>query len=171
MAFTFYTKDQTDTLLADYLTSASASATYLTSATASATYLPKSGGTITGDLEVQGRIIGGTSISNFEDDLFVVNDSAGASLTLTLGTYLCWIIAGENIFNLGFLMVLVREKTFSPIFTIYDSGTKYSCQLAYDIVNQKVFVYKWTETAGEVTLTPYTDTFSTTMTICFRKIT
>lgn len=50
MAFTFYTKDQIDTLLADYLTSASASATYLTSATASATYLPKSGGTLSGQV-------------------------------------------------------------------------------------------------------------------------
>lgn len=50
MAFTFYTKDQTDTLLADYLTSASASATYLTSATAGATYLPKSGGTLSGQV-------------------------------------------------------------------------------------------------------------------------
>ena len=50
MAFTFYTKDQTDTLLADYLTSASASATYLTSATASATYLSKSGGTLSGQV-------------------------------------------------------------------------------------------------------------------------
>lgn len=50
MAFTFYSKDQTDTLLADYLTLASASATYLTSAAASATYLPKSGGTLSGQV-------------------------------------------------------------------------------------------------------------------------
>lgn len=50
MAFTFYTKDQTDTLLASYLTSASASATYLTSATASATYLSKNGGTLSGQV-------------------------------------------------------------------------------------------------------------------------
>lgn len=50
MAFTFYTKDQTDTLLADYLTSANASATYLTSATASATYLSKNGGTLSGQV-------------------------------------------------------------------------------------------------------------------------